>query len=138
VHEAYLRLIGQRTLDWQNRAHVLALAARMMRRILANHAIARNRLKRGGNTRHEDAPHLALDQALDFYDRREISLAAVDEALRDLESLDARQAQIVELRFFGGLKIEEVAEVLAISPATVKREWLTAKLWLQREIAGGA
>ena len=132
VHEAYLRLLGQRTLDWQNRAHVLAMAAQMMRRILTNHAVARSRLKRGGS----DSPRMALDQALDFYDRREISLAAVDEALRDLEKLDARQAQIVELRFFGGLKIEEIAEVLSISPATVKREWLTAKLWLQREMAG--
>ena len=131
VHEAYLRLAGQRNVRWENRAQFLGVAARMMRRILANHAARRNAGKRGGG-----GGRFALDEDLDFFDRREVSIAAVDQALRDLETLDSRQGQIVELRFFGGLTIEEVAEVLEVSPATVKREWSTAKLWLYREIAG--
>ncbi len=130
VHESYLRLRNQQTVDWGNRLQFLSIAARMMRRILADHADAKKAQKRGG-----DAVTLQLDAALDFCDQRAISIAAVDEALRDLEALDPRQARIVELRFFGGLTIEETAEVLELSPATVKREWATARRWLQREMA---
>ena len=132
VHEAYLRLLEQRTTSWQNRAHVLAISARMMRRILLNHAEARGTTKRGGGT-----TRLTLDVALDVFDQRDIPAIALHAALRELEALDPRQGQVVELRFFGGLSIEETAEVLGISPATVKREWAIAKLWLERELGGG-
>lgn len=131
VHEAYVRLLDQRSVTWQNRAHLLAISARMMRRILIKHAEARGTAKRGGNT-----PRLSLDLALDVFTQRNIPAEKLHAALRELELLDARQGQIVELRFFGGLNVAETAEVLAISPATVKREWAIAKLWLQREMAG--
>ena len=131
VHEVYLRLQDQSSTHWQNRAHFLGIAARMMRRILINHAIARTAEKRGG----ADAVRLQFDEALDFYEQRDESLVAVDAALHRLEGLDKRQAQIVEFRFFGGLTVEEIAQVLEIAPITVKREWATAKLWLQRELA---
>lgn len=130
VHEAYLRLMGQRTVDWGNRAQVLGLAAQMMRRILVSHAAARGRDKRGGG-----APKLALDDALDLCTARDMNLLALDEALTELQALDPRQGRIVELRFYGGLTVDEVAATLGISPATVKREWTIAKLWLRREIA---
>ena len=129
VHEVYLRLLGDQPIDWQNRAHFLGISARIMRRILSDSAVARRAQKSGGG-----AVVVALDEALDFSEHCALSLAGVDEALRTLENLDPRQGKIVELRFFGGLTIEEVAEVLQISPATVKREWATAKLWLQREL----
>lgn len=132
VHEAYMRLLSQRVVQWQNKAHLLAIAARMMRRILMKHAEARGASKRGGNT-----PRLSLDLALDVFEQRNIPAEALHSALRELEKLDPRQGQIVELRFFGGLTIEETAEVVGVSPATVKREWAIAKLWLQREMAGG-
>jgi len=131
VHEAYLRLRDQRKVDWQNRAQFLGIAAQMMRRVLKNYASARTAAKRGG----EDQLRLTLDEAIEFYQRSDINIAAVDEVLDELEKLDPRQAQIVELRFFGGLTIEEIASVLQISPATVKREWSTAKLWLQHELS---
>ena len=130
VHESYLRLLNQKTVDWSNRLEFLSIAARMMRRILADHAIARKAEKRGGG-----APKVQLDAALDFCNDRAIDVAAVDDALRDLETMDPRQAHLVELRFFGGLTIDETAEVMAISPATVKREWMTARRWLQRELS---
>jgi RNA polymerase sigma factor (TIGR02999 family) len=130
VHEAYLRLIDQRTDTWQNRAHFFGVAARIMRRILLQHARARGAARRGGG-----ATRLELDAALDVFDRREVSTADLNAALRELETLDPRQGQIVELRFFGGLSIPQTAEVLGISPATVKREWSTARLWLEREMA---
>lgn len=133
VHEAYLRLLGQRKVDWQNRAHLLGIAAKMMRRILLNHAAGRDTSKRGGNV-----PRLSLDLALDVFDRKQVSATALHSTLRELEALDPRQGQIVELRFFGGLTVEETAEVLGISPATVKREWTIAKMWLEREMAGAA
>lgn len=133
VHESYLRLVNQRTVDWGNRLEFLSIAARMMRRILADHAQARAAEKRGGG-----APKLELDTALNFYDQRAVDISVVDEALRGLERLDARQAQVVELRFFGGLTIEETAELMALSPATVKREWMTARRWLQREMRAHA
>ena len=129
VHEAYIRLLDQRTSNWHNRAHLLAISARIMRRILLNHAEARSTAKRGGG-----ATRLSLDVALDVFDQRNVPAAALHGALRELEALDPRQGQIVELRFFGGLSIEETAEVLGISPATVKREWAIAKLWLEREL----
>lgn len=130
VHESYLRLLNQHAVDWNDRLQFLSIAARMMRRILADHANARAAEKRGGG-----APKLQLDEALEFCDNRAISIAAVDEALRDLEAMDPRQSQVVELRFFGGLTIEETAELMALSPTTVKREWEIARRWLQREIA---
>jgi RNA polymerase sigma factor (TIGR02999 family) len=130
VHESYLRLLDQKTVDWNNRLEFLSIAARMMRRILADHATARKAEKRGAG-----APKVQLDAALDFCDNRAVDVVAIDHALRDLETMDARQAHLVELRFFGGLTIEETAEVMAISPATVKREWMTARRWLQRELS---
>lgn len=131
VHEVYLRLMDQSSIYWRNRAHFLGIAARMMRRILINHAIAHRAEKRGG----ADVVRLQFDEALDFYQQRDVSLIAVDAALHRLEQLDRRQAQIVEFRFFGGLTVEEIAKVLQVAPITVKREWATAKLWLQRELS---
>jgi RNA polymerase sigma-70 factor, ECF subfamily len=128
VHEAYLRLADQhKEVDWQDRAHFLAIFARVMRQTLTNYAVARRRKKRGGND--------PLERALEFYDRRKIDVTALDATLRDLEALDPRQAQIVELRFFGGLTVTEIASAIGISPATVKREWATAKLWLRAELS---
>lgn len=124
VHEAYLRLAAQDRVDWENPAHFFAIFARLMRQTLTNHAVARTRAKRGGS----DPSALMME----FYERHQVNVAEVDEALRELELLDPRQAQIVELRFFGGLTIEEIATLLAISPATVKREWVVAKLWLRQ------
>jgi RNA polymerase sigma factor (TIGR02999 family) len=131
VHEAYLRLREQRRVDWTNRAQFLGIAARMMRRVLRNYATARHAQKRGGS----EPVRVTLDEAMDFYHRHDISVAAVDEALTELEKLDKRQGHIVELRFFGGLTVEEIAKLLGISPATVKREWATAKLWLQHQLS---
>ena len=131
VHEAYLRLREQRRVDWTNRPQFLGIAARMMRRVLRNYATARHAQKRGGN----EPIRVTLDEAMDFYHRNDISVAAVDEALSELEKLDKRQGHIVELRFFGGLTVEEIAKLLGISPATVKREWATAKLWLQHQLS---
>lgn len=128
VHEAYLRLFGQAEIEWQNRAHFFGLSARVMREILIEYARARNRQKRGG----EFKTQIALDEAVVFTDKKELDIIAVDEALSKLELLDEKQARIVELKFFGGLTVEEIAEVLTISPATVKREWATAKLFLHR------
>lgn len=130
VHESYLRLLNQHTVDWSNRLQFLSIAARMMRRILADHAAARKTEKRGAN-----APKLQLDEALDCFDQRAISIADVDQALRDLEALDPRQAQVVELRFFAGLTIAETAELMALSEMTVRREWMMARSWLQQEIS---
>ena len=129
VHEAYLRLAAQRDVSWENPAHFIAIFARLMRQTLTNHAVARTRAKRGGSD--------PTDLILEFYDRHQIDVTAVDEALRELEALDARQAQIVELRFFGGLRIEEIAKLLEISPRTVKREWVVAKLWLRQTLSQG-
>ena len=134
VNEAYLRLIDQHSVTWRNRAHFFGIAAQMMRRILVNHALAKQAAKRGGLTQQlalEDAEAEGLAQA----DRRGIDVVVLDDALKDLERLDPRQSQIVELRYFGGLSIDETAEVLHVSPATIKREWSTARLWLRRRIA---
>ncbi len=130
VHESYLRLVGQRAVNWNDRLQFLSIAARMMRRILSDHAVSRKAQKRGGG-----AAKVQLDEVLEFCENRAIDVGAMDEVLRDLEKLDPRQAQIVELRFFGGLTIEETAELMGLSPATVKREWMTARRWLQREIS---
>jgi RNA polymerase sigma-70 factor, ECF subfamily len=127
VHEAFLRLIGEKNLVWQNRGHFIGMFARVMRQTLTNYAVARHRLKRGGSD--------PLRLTLEFYDSRKIDVTALDQALRALESLDARQARIVELRFFAGLTVEETAELLEISPATVKRDWTLAKVWLRRELS---
>ena len=129
VHEAYLRLIDQKSVDWQNRAQFFGIAAQMMRRILINHAKDRQAQKREGY-----ATKVSLDEAVSFFEKREVDLMALDEALNDLAALDPQQTRIVELRFFGGLTIDEVSTVLGISPATTKREWDSAKLWLRRQL----
>ena len=130
VHEAYLRLVDQKSINWQNRAQFFGIAAQMMRRILINHAKDRNAKKRQGY-----ATRVSLDEAVSFFEKRELDLVALDEALNTLATLDPQQTRIVELRFFGGLTIEEVAEVLGISPATTKRDWDSAKLWLRRQLS---
>jgi RNA polymerase sigma-70 factor, ECF subfamily len=129
VHEAYLRLRGQRNVDWGNRTQFIGVAAKMMRRILLDHATAGHAAKRGG-----DAVHVSIDSALQVCERREISAVRLNEALQHLEAIDPRQAEVVELRFFGGLSVPEISELLSISPATVKREWQIAKHWLAREL----
>lgn len=132
VHEAYLRLVGQQFVDWQSRAHFFGMAATMMRRILVNYAKDRNRLKRGGAEE-----NLPLDEAFCVAaESRDVNLLELDTALNELSELDKRQAQIIELRYFSGLTIKETAEVLNISPSTVKREWTMAKAWLRSELGG--
>lgn len=131
VHEAYLRLINQRAVDWRDRAQFFGLAANMMRRILVNHALAHKAEKRGGQEH-----QIALDEAISFAAERELDLVLLDEALTRLAALDPEQSRIVELRFFGGLTVEDVAEVTGISTATVKREWRAAKAWLYEQIHG--
>lgn len=130
VHEAYLRLVGQASLRAESRTHFLAIAARLMREILVDHTRAKGAAKRGAN-----CVTLAFDEAVALPKRREVDLVALDDALKALTELDPRQSQIVDLRFFGGLSIEETSRVLEVSPATIKREWATARLWLQRELS---
>ena len=130
VHEAFLRLIDQRFVTWQNRAQFFALAAQMMRRILVNHALSKRAAKRGGNV-----PDVPFDEEVHGLKPRDVDLLALDEALTALAGVDPRQSQIVELRYFGGLTVEEAADVVGVSPATVKREWTAAKLWLRRQMA---
>ncbi len=130
IHEAYLKLIDQRAVNWQNRAHFFGIAAQAMRRILVDYARGRHRAKRGGIG--EDLP--LEEAALVVSGERNIDLVALDEALTRLAEFDKRQARIVELRYFSGLSIEETAEVLRISPATVKSDWNVAKAWLRHEI----
>lgn len=130
VHEAYLRLFDQRRVDWQNRAHFYGIAASMMRRVLIDHARAHATDKRGGDT-----ARLSLDDIQVPLEQRAASLLALDEALERLSRMDERKGRIVELRFFGGLSEEEIAEVLGISTRTVMRDWKTARLWLYRELA---
>ena len=133
VHEAWLRLIDQKQVHWQNRAQFFGIAAEMIRRILIDHARGRQAAKRG-----DGAIKLSLDDALATPNRRDLDLVALDDALRDLAKLDPQQGRLVELRFFAGLSIEESAEVLGVSPATVKREWTAAKgLALPRNSARG-
>lgn len=130
VHEAYFKLIGQRQMRWQNRAHFFGIAARMMRRILIDHARHQSRDKRGGT-----APKLSLDEAVAAPAvESDVDLLALDEALTSLAQIDPRGAQIIELRFFSGLTLEETAEVVGISAGTVKRDWSAARAWLYREM----
>lgn len=133
VHEAFLKLVDQRAVRWQSRAHFFGIAAQMMRRILVDHARARRSDKRGGTAR-----RLPLDEALAVAESRDIDLVALDDALTRLATLDPRQSKLVELRFFGGLTMEETADVLGISPATVGREWTAAKAWLHTALRGAA
>ena len=128
VHEAYLRLADQHEGSvWSDRAHFFAIFARVMRETLINYAVARQREKRGGSD--------PAERALEFYEQRKIDIGALDLALKDLEALDPKQARIVELRFFIGLTVPEIASLMEISPATVKREWAVAKVWLRRELS---
>jgi len=129
VNEAYLRLVRQKNVNWQGRSHFLAIAAKTMRRVLIDHARGHLREKRGGAK-----ISLPLSEALAFSPEHSEQLLKVDEALERLAKLDVRQSHIVELRFFGGLSVEETAEFLNISPKTVKRDWALAKVWLQREL----
>jgi RNA polymerase sigma factor (sigma-70 family) len=151
VHEAFVRLVNQQSVDWQSRAHFFGLASNLMRRILVDHARARLASKRGGG-----AAAVSLDELMAPLDSEEMGsagasipepqhfdgetdddVAAIDEALTRLSALDARQARIVEMRYFGGLTIEETAQALEISDATVKREWTLARAWLKRELSRG-
>ena len=129
VHEAYLKLLDIRQVDWQDRNHFFAVSARLMRRILIDYARSRNRGKRGAG-----AVHVPLEDALDFSIQRADELVALDEALVRLEAQSERHARVVEYRCFGGLSVEETAEVLGTSPATVKRDWTYARAWLNREL----
>jgi RNA polymerase sigma factor (TIGR02999 family) len=131
VHEAYIRLLDQRSVDWQDRLHFFRIAARVMRRVLVDHYRARIALKRGGAN-----VAIALEEGLAAAAPSEIDVLAVDRLLTDLETLDPQQARIVELRFFAGLTVEETAEALGISKATVKRDWSVAKAWMAKELAG--
>lgn len=133
VHEAYLRLTKHDSVDWQDRKHFFAMAAQMMRQILVDHVRKRVAAKRGGN-----APTVAVSEAAAISAGPALDLLSLDTAMQRLAKLDPRQCQIVELRFFGGLSIEETAEVLEISPATTKREWATARVWLYTAMTTGA
>ncbi len=130
VNEAYLRLIDQKRVRWQSRAHFFAIAAQMMRRILINHARDRAAVKRGG----ADARKIELDDVAELSTERAAELVALDEALDTLAEIDERKSRLVELRYFGGLSVEETAEVLGVSPDTVTREWGRAKAFLHREL----
>jgi RNA polymerase sigma factor (TIGR02999 family) len=129
VNEAYLRLIDQSQVHWQNRAHFFGIAAQMMRRILVDYARSRQYAKRGGG-----AQQVSFDEALIVSQERADEVVALDDALQDLAQFDQRKSQIVELRFFGGLSIEETAELLKVSPGTVMRDWTLAKAWLRKQI----
>jgi RNA polymerase sigma factor (TIGR02999 family) len=134
VHEAYIRLVDQRRVEWQNRSHFFAIAAQAMRRILVNHAAKRQAAKRGGNI-----PMISIDTALEealnvVTDERTEELLILDEAMNRLEQFNERGCRVVEYRFFGGLSHEEIAEVMGISTITVRRAWSSAKAWLRREM----
>jgi len=133
VHEAYLRLAGQNPPQWQNRAHFFGIAAHIMRQILVEYARGRSTAKRGGN-----AVTLTLDEAVAVPQGMDVDVVALDRALTELSGMDAQQGRIVELRFFAGLTIEDTSEVLGISPATVKRDWVAARAWLFRAMTGEA
>lgn len=129
VNEAYLKLLGERQMDWQNRAHFFAVAAQAMRQILVDYARTRNRDRRGGG-----AQRVSLVDALAVADEQSAELVALDDALNGLAVFDKRKSKVAELRFFGGLSVEETAEVLHVAPITVMREWRLAKAWLYREL----
>ena len=131
VNEAYIRLVDYKRMQWQDRAHFFAVAAQVMRRILVDHARSHN-IKRGGGV-----PHVVLDDVAVVSGDRTGDLVALDDAMNALARLDPRKVQIIEMRFFGGLSVEETAEVLKVSPATVRRDWSIAKFWLYRELGGG-
>jgi RNA polymerase sigma-70 factor (ECF subfamily) len=131
VNEAYMRLVDYTRMQWQDRAHFFAVSAQLMRRILVEHA-RRHNLKRGGGV-----PHVSLDEAALVGGDRAADLVALDDAMSTLAQLDRRKSQVVEMRFFGGLNVDETADVLKVSAATVMRDWSTAKAWLYRELAGG-
>jgi RNA polymerase sigma factor (TIGR02999 family) len=130
VNEAFVRLANRKRMQWQNRAHFFGIAAQLMRTILVDHARSHACAKRGGG-----AEKLELNEALVVSQQKAAEVIALDEALKELELIDPRQSRIVELRFFGGLTVEEAAEVLHVSPVTIKREWSTAKAWLYRSLA---
>ena len=132
VHEAYLRLVDQRHVDWKNRSHFFGVAAHLMRRILLMHARRIHAAKRGGS-----AARISLDEAVVFTREHSAELVALDELLTRLAALDPQQSRVVELRFFGGLSVDETADLMGISTATVKRDWAMAKAWLAREMGGG-
>jgi RNA polymerase sigma factor (TIGR02999 family) len=132
VHEVYLRLVDQRRVDWQDRAHFFGVAAQIMRRILVDMARARGRAKRGRRPL-----HVSLSEAADVPLDTPVDLVALDDALKSLESLHARQSRVIEMRFFGGLDLEETAHVLGVSVGTVRRDWSLARAWLFRELSGG-
>jgi RNA polymerase sigma factor (TIGR02999 family) len=132
INETYMRLVDQRKVQWQNRAHFFGIAAQIMRRILLNYARDQNRQKRGGK-----AIHVSLSQALIMPAEKDREIIALNDALNRLEAIDERKARVVELRFFGGLTVEEVAEVLKVSTVTVLRDWAFAKAWLSREMQNG-
>ena len=129
VHEAYLKLVEQRSVTWQSRAHFFGVAAQLMRRILIDHARGHLRQKRGGEHK-----KVSLDEAFVFSEQKSAELLAVNDALELLARVDSRQARVVELRFFAGLSVEEAAEVLGVSPKTVKRDWSVAKTWLYADL----
>jgi RNA polymerase sigma factor (TIGR02999 family) len=131
IHEAYVRLVDQRNVQWQNRAHFFGIAAQLMRRILVDHARTKKRAKRGGSD-----IRVSLTEATVAVKGQDLDVVAVDEALQRLAAIDEQQSRVVELRFFSGLTVEETAEVMGISPATVKRDWSMAKAWLHRELSG--
>ena len=130
VNEAYIRLVDYKRMQWQNRAHFFAVSAQLMRRILVEHA-RRHNLKRGGGV-----PHVSLNEVAVVVSDPGADLVALDDALNALASVDPRKVQVVELRFFGGLSVEETATVLKVSPVTVRRDWSSAKIWLYRELTG--
>jgi RNA polymerase sigma factor (TIGR02999 family) len=132
VNEAYMRLVDYKSMQWQNRAHFFAVSSQLMRRILVEHA-RRHNLKRGGGVQ-----HVSLEETAIVDDDRPADLVALDDAMNALARIDPRKVQVVEMRFFGGLSVEETAEVLKVSPVTVMRDWSTAKAWLYRELTGGA
>jgi RNA polymerase sigma factor (TIGR02999 family) len=129
INEAYLRLIDQQAIDWQDRGHFFAVATRVMRHILIDHARSQTRSKRGGAV-----SHVQLDETEAVAQMRAAEFLALDEALKSLATIDPRKSRIVELRFFGGLTVEETAEVMGLAPITIKREWRSAKAWLHSEI----
>ena len=131
VNEAFMRLTDARQVRWQDRAHFLGISARLMRRVLVDHARSRGYRKRGGGAR-----QISLDEALVVSPGPTLDLVALDRALETLAAVDARKSQMIELRFFGGLSVEETADVLHVSTDTVKRDWRLAKLWLLRELEG--
>jgi len=135
VNEAYMRLVGYERMQWQNRAHFFAVSAQLMRRILVEHA-RRHNLKRGGGVQHFSLDEAALVGGGQDSDR-DTDIVALDDAMNKLAQLDPRKVQVVEMRFFGGLNVEETAEVLKVSAVTVKRDWRAARAWLYRELTGG-